>query len=353
MNHKKVILVVILFIGISFIVYSFANPLSEEESMGNGDTGIQEDGNSDPSIGGNDIIDNDIPNDNTPENPDDNEIPNEIPADKTDEKEENGSNNLVIQKPTVITPSTNNTQTKPTVTPDTTIPTLTVSNYSGTVGDNKAITSLYKVTYGRTGGNTTCKNGSTTITNVNQLKTQGTYQIVCTATGKNGKSISKTLHITVKPVINATAKGVKPVLTQYESGISDKVYRVEVPKVIQNKFDITVNGTIIEQEYLTSLETNRYFALDYLAYGKLTDEQLSKATFYVENVRITNPELGTTADGKTFVRINLGFMTGDVFKVKIDWGDGYGAYTYNVKYNINMITVNEIDKIFQQQVSEN
>jgi len=42
MNNKKIIFVILLFIGISFIVYSFANPLQEEQDLSQGNQGVSE-----------------------------------------------------------------------------------------------------------------------------------------------------------------------------------------------------------------------------------------------------------------------------------------------------------------------
>ena len=78
-----------------------------------------------------------------------------------------------------------------TVTKDNVTPTVTAkeeTNYI-TTNTNKAITDYYNISTGPAGGTTTCKVGSTTITNTNNLS-QGVNTVTCTTTGNNGKTSS-------------------------------------------------------------------------------------------------------------------------------------------------------------------
>ena len=69
------------------------------------------------------------------------------------------------------------------------------SNVTITVGDSYPVANLYTLSYSTSGGSVVCKNGSTTITNLNSLS-NGTHTITCTATGGNGKTSS--INISVK-----------------------------------------------------------------------------------------------------------------------------------------------------------
>ena len=80
---------------------------------------------------------------------------------------------------------------------DKTTPTLSLSGISSsfTKGTSKNLPT--DVTYGISGGSTTCKYNSTTITNTSSIPT-GSYTITCTATGNNGltTTISKSVTVT-------------------------------------------------------------------------------------------------------------------------------------------------------------
>ena len=80
-------------------------------------------------------------------------------------------------------------------------PTLSAksSNVTITVGDSYPVENLYNVSYSISGGSVVCKNGSTTISNLNSLPI-GNYTITCTATGGNGKSSSVNISVKVKNV---------------------------------------------------------------------------------------------------------------------------------------------------------
>ena len=84
---------------------------------------------------------------------------------------------------------------------DTTTPSITSSYTSTAYSTNEktsvAVSTLYTATFGGMGGSTTCKNGTTTITNLNQLAV-GSYTLTCTATGANGKTASVKPKVTIK-----------------------------------------------------------------------------------------------------------------------------------------------------------
>lgn len=71
------------------------------------------------------------------------------------------------------------------------------TSYTYTKGTNKAVTAFYTATYGISGGTTTCKVGTTTVTNVSTLA-PGTHSLVCTATSGAKKSAS----VTIKVIVN-------------------------------------------------------------------------------------------------------------------------------------------------------
>jgi len=84
---------------------------------------------------------------------------------------------------------------------DTTTPSITSSYTSTAYSVNEktsvAVSTLYKATFGGMGGSVTCKNGTTTVTNLNSLAV-GTYTLTCTATGGNGKTASVKPKVTIK-----------------------------------------------------------------------------------------------------------------------------------------------------------
>ncbi len=113
------------------------------------------------------------------------------------------TSNTASQTVTITTTDlAGNTATKSyTIKVDKNSPTLTAksSNVTITVGDSYPVENLYNVSYSISGGNVVCKNGSTTITNLNSL-TAGNYTITCTATGGNGKSSSVNISVKVKSI---------------------------------------------------------------------------------------------------------------------------------------------------------
>ena len=84
---------------------------------------------------------------------------------------------------------------------DTTTPSITSSYTSTAYSVNEktsvAVSTLYSATFGGMGGSVTCKNGTTTVTNLNSLAV-GTYTLTCTATGGNGKTASVKPKVTIK-----------------------------------------------------------------------------------------------------------------------------------------------------------
>ena len=84
---------------------------------------------------------------------------------------------------------------------DVTTPSITSSYTSTAYSVNEktsvAVSTLYSATFGGMGGSVTCKNGTTTITNLNSLAV-GTYTLTCTATGGNGKTASVKPKVTIK-----------------------------------------------------------------------------------------------------------------------------------------------------------
>jgi len=76
-------------------------------------------------------------------------------------------------------------------------PTLTrkVASYSTTKGTSYAVTNLYTVSYGASGGSVTCKVGSTTVTNLSTLAA-GSHTLSCTATSGAGK-VSEIITVSI------------------------------------------------------------------------------------------------------------------------------------------------------------
>ncbi len=373
MNNKKVILVIILFIGISFIVYSFANPLTEEENFnGNGaNTGISEGNNSGDNISDNDDdLDDDKDKDgeeNKDSEEDDNkdELENDNSSNQiVDNSSSNGSQNQI--KPStpkyyckvvggeyygkygyVVNPATYDKECAP----DTTIPTLTVNNYVGPVGDDRALSTLYTSTFGKTGGNTSCKYGNNTITNVNEFKTYGKYEVTCVATGKNGKSVNKTMTIQVKPEINMTAE-IGNFDGQYDRDsytYRDVTVKNNV-KVSQSGNVIYVTGTMLPQKTHPKYQSNQHLTLNYVGLEKYTEEQLKGLKVYIGSTQV-GAAVNVSASGKSYISIKRGFMEGDVFNVKIDWGDGNGLYSYEVHYDVKVLTIDEIEEAIDKQLA--
>lgn len=374
MNNKKVILVIILFIGISFIVYSFANPLTEEENLnGNGaNTGISEGNNT-----GNNISDDDNNQDDDLDKEDEeNKDSDEDEDDASNEEKNDDSSNQIVNGSS----NGSQTQTKPSTPkyyckvvggkyygkygyivnyatydkeciPDTTIPTLAVNNYVGPVGDNRALSTLYTSSFGKTGGNTSCKYGNTTITNVNEFKTYGKYEVVCTATGNNGKSVNKTMLVHVKPAVNMTAE-LGSFDGQYDS--ASYTYRgITVKnnvKVSQNGNVIYVTGTMLPQKTHPKYQSNQHLTLNYVGLENYTEEQLKSLEVYIGSTQV-GAAVNVSSSGKSYISIKRGFMEGDVFTVKIDWGDGNGLYSYEVHYDVKVLTIDEIEAAIDDQLA--
>ena len=79
-------------------------------------------------------------------------------------------------------------------------PTLTM--LSGTYDKNDT-NKIATATFGGTGGNVSCKNtsrGNNPVTTINNINALGPNTITCTATGTNGKSVTKTSTITLQHI---------------------------------------------------------------------------------------------------------------------------------------------------------
>lgn len=362
MNNKKVILVIILFIGISFIVYSFANPLTEEENLDgpNGNTGISEGNNG----GSSNIIDHD---NNLDDGKDDEEENKSQEEEKPEEENKPDEPAQIVQKPStpkyyckvvngkyygkngvIVNYATYDRE----CIPDTAVPTLTTNNYVGLVGDNKVLSTLYTSSFGKSGGNTSCKYGNGTITNVNEFKTYGKYEVVCTATGNNGKSVNKTMLVHVKPIINMTAElgnfdGQYDRASYTYRGITVK----NNVKVSQNGNVIYVTGTMLPQKTHPKYQSNQHLTLNYVGLENYTEEQLKSLEVYIGSTQV-GAAVNVSSSGKSYISIKRGFMEGDVFTVKIDWGDGNGLYSYEVHYDVKVLSIDEIEAAIDEQLAE-
>lgn len=394
MNNKKVILVIILFIGISFIVYSFANPLTEEENLnGNGmNTGISEGNNS----GNNSMVDDDhLDDDNLEENKEPEEENNNL-----DEAENDDSTNQIVQnkpsnnsqsqvKPKPTTPkyycrvvsgkyygSSGNTVNYANFVSqcDSSNPTFTLATtfdgpYAVKLGTSKKLSDFYNSpSFGVLGGSVTCKNGNSVITNLNEIKTAGVYTITCTATGGNGKSTSVSIPVRVKPLFNMTPTLGTFTRTNYIYGASvvpddakivlgdlnvkvsnGKAIVTNNLKVSQTGNKIYVTGSMLAQTKDVALNSNKYISLNYIGERQYTKEEISKAKFYINKLEY-HPTIGTATNGNSYVSFKRNFRKGDSFNVSIDWGDGNGRYDYEVHYDVDVFTIDEIISSIEEQL---
>lgn len=393
MNNKKVILVIILFIGISFIVYSFANPLTEEENWnGNGaNPGISEGNNT-----GNDIIDDDNNQDDDSDKEDE-ENKNSDEDDTSNEEENDDSSNQIAQdKPS----NGNQNQTKPTPPKyycqvvrenyygssgnivsyanfvsqcDPWAPSLKLTvnldgPYTVKIGTSKNLSDFYNSSFGMLGGSVTCKNGNSVITNLNQIKNSGTYTIVCTATGGNGKNTSVSIPVRIKPLSNITSTLGTFTRTNfiYDATVvpddakitigslgtkvgNGKVVVTNNLKVNQTGNEIYVTGSMLVQTKDPVLNSNKYITLNYIGERQYTKEEIDKAKFYI-NGQEYHPNVGIASNGNSYVSFKRNFRKGDSFTVGIDWGDGNGRYDYEVHYDADVFAIDEVIESIKEQL---
>ena len=288
--NKKVILVILLFIGISFIIYSFANPLtSEEENQLQNGGNIGDNINKNDDNANDDILNKDDIVGNDPADKDlDQNVDDEKDKNNSSNNNENGNNSSGITKPST------GSQNKPS-TGSQNKPSTGSQNKPSTGGQNKPSTG---------NGNSQGNNGSTTKP--------------------------------TKPAENAKVELVKPTV----DSINDVKNNI---KITQNGTKIYVTGTMVEQPFLDSLQSTQYITLNYVASKTYTDEQLNNASFYVGNIKLDNKNaISKKEDGKPYISVRRGFMEGDVFKVKINWGDGGDTYEYEVHYDVKVIAKSDI-----------
>lgn len=279
--NKKIIFVILLFIGVSFIVYSFANPLTSDDKKMKDDEQYNEN------------LDDD--NDSSFEDSD-----SDSEDDESDE---------------VTSEEDKEEESKPEENSDLTVANQNKQNTYGS-GQRYYVNSK-KPSAGSSGsasGQTPAQPTQPTPTPSNP--TNPTTPVIPPAP----KPTESTFSVNT-PVAEGT-DGTK----------------VNVSKT-GNK--ITLSGTMKEQPAIPGLNTGSYVTLRIVAPRSFTSSELSKMSVIKKeyNTVLTQAKdniIIGTVDGKPYFELLQEFMEGDIYTLVIDWGDGV-SMEYVIECNVKVI----------------
>lgn len=301
--NKKIIFVILLFIGVSFIVYSFANPLTSDDQK---------------------MKDDDQYNENLNDDDDDDtfeDLNGDIVDDDSDEKEDENSESDESQE---LTDSSNQDTTQVYGTGNSYYSSSRRPNNSGSSSGGSSIV------YPGTGGNgsSSGNNSSSGGSGFNPGNSGGG------STG--GSSGGNDNQGTVTPPQPLPTESVFQINTPVGDGTNGA--KVTISK---NGHRIVLSGTMMKQPMVNGVKTGSYVVLQIVAPRAFTDAELSKMSVFRKeyNSLLTQAQhkiIAGNTGGKPYFELTQEFMTGDAFTLVIDWGDGK-AIEYVVECNIKVI----------------
>jgi len=342
MNNKKIIFGILLFCAISFIAYTFANPLEKEDDEGKlvpGSNQIQNTGN-----------------DKDNNNDDDDQIDAPIKVDDpTDEDDPNGA--VVVNPSDTTQPGNTNTTTRPT---NPSRPSGSAGNNNGggnsSSGNNTPVVDVTDVTIGTPNntklalGNTvnlgvsvspsnaTNKNVTYTSSNQNVIKVDsngnvtavGSGTATITVTTSNG--INKTITITVlgNVVSKITAISTRPdntTITSAAQGNTSLALKGSVTKGTNHAVDVRI---YVPKEYNTDLLKNLKYNIMINEYGMGVHDNT-----YIGINRI----IGDISTGDAYVVFPLEFDDDVVegrdgsLKIAVDWLGCGSPIIYSIDFS--------------------
>lgn len=285
--NKKVIFVILLFIGISFIVYSFANPLNQENDL---DGNKYYDGN-------NDIMESKKDDDN-----DDIIDSDDILDEEKDETEEQPDDSSLIVDSSVVT--------------------------------NKPSSSYNKrpSTGGSTSGNTGGSNSGSTGGNGGSTENQPTPPVTPPPVTPVDPPVEPE-----KPTIDYSNITVEQPEKQPSDGTQNNI------QISQNGSQIVLSGRMAAQERKPEIGINSpsYIVLQIVAPKAYSDAELSKMNIKTNNGEVLTQEQNNilashTINGKPYFTLTQEFMTGKQYLLTVDWGNGV-PITYTIICNITVV----------------
>ncbi len=303
--NKKIIFVILLFIGISFIVYSFANPITNDDENNLAQSGISE---KDKSNYKDD--DNDLDNSDIVEKKDDDSLKDDDEK-KDDDNEENNvssstssTTNIVKTKPT----SSNQYKKPSTSTGSNTnrVPSSNVGNNTNTGNNNTS-----------SGGNTGNNGGNTS------------------GSGNNGGTINQPTQPDpikpepepepIKPVVETTVTSTNPNIT-VKSGNSKNELYLSGQLQAETYRDSSINDVF--EVYKISL---RFVPSDSSIVGKNVTYRFSKTMGLRGELKKASLNNDKSFNVDLIINANL-FNSSKSLIVYIDWNDENGetAYTINL-----------------------
>ena len=319
MNNKKIIFGILLFIAISFIAFTFANPQEEEEGTlipGNNSTNV-----------------------NNPNS-----------ANENDDKEEDNNDIVKIEDdnntpttPTVNTPPTNNTAANP-QRPNTSRPSTPSggSNSGSNNGGNSSVPVYHRV-------NVVVNNGTSNESSKNVL--HGSNETF-TITPNDYFSLTSA-EISGGCVLNGNTLSAVNVLADVTCTVTlnkEKIYSSISAKSLNANETVNVSknsdGTIVLTGTIAPYPNyNTIGAVDLVVTaGKILPEKYLKNLSVYSHTHqmnvisyndIINKDSAIAGQSKAYFEIQQLFHPGDIYEYTIDWGNGVKA-NYKVLFDIKI-----------------
>lgn len=349
MNNKKIIFGILLFFAISFIAYTFANPLDEEDGVltpGNNSNLTNSNNDGDANTNSNTTIDGPVKVDDNDKKDDENttNVTGTNNTNSTTNRTNSTANTNVTRPTTSIT--TNNNTTRPQGGQTSNTPSTPSTPSTPTTPDEPTPVKDPEYTI-----NVNVTNGSSNISSKVVKKgetaeftiTPNTGYMLYDTTVSGGCTLNKNV-LTIANVTDNVTCNVTLKLEPLYSTISIDNNSINVS---QNANTITFTGNIMELE-----EWAEYDQFDiaqsnikFTAPRIFTEEELKNLTITIGNKtygyeHIMNQSEAFAETSKAYFIVALKYQKGDSKSVTIDWGNGK-TITYTLIFNINVEKFNK------------
>lgn len=298
--NKKIIFVILLFIGISFIIYSFASPIEQEDNLLQNDDSISDKtGKSDNSD--DDVFSKNNKKDNNKDDSDKND------KDQSDDLDENQNEN---EKDSKI--STSNTSSQ-----NTNVVKKPNGSYNWKPGSGSSNSS---------GGGTTSGSGTPSV------DPSPIDPAPSNPTPSNPTPVDP-IPVDPTPVVHYATFSFVPPALEPTDGTKNEIF------MSQNGTKIVLSGTMIKQPSLPQVGGS-YITLKIVSEGEYTKEQLANASiiykyeYYEQTSKLDLSQ--NTINKNAYIDLTVPFVQGKTYSYVIDWGDGL-TVQYDVTFNINVI----------------
>lgn len=309
--NKKIIFVILLFIGISFIVYSFANPIASDDDNHLAQTGISE---NDKDNYYND--DDDLDNSDIVEKEDDDSLKDE--KEKKEDDDENEENNVSSS-----TSSTTNIVTTPTSSNQYRKPSTSIGNNINRVpSSNNGNNTNSSINTGNNGGNT----GNSGNNNGGSSNESGNQSGTTIQPSKPNPEPIVPDPKPIKPVVNTIVTSANPNITVKTGNSKNELY---LNGQLQTEMYRDANINDVFEVYKISLH---FVPSDSSIVGENVTYRFSKTMGLRGELKRASLNSDKSFDVDLIINANL-FNPSKSLIVNIDWNDENGETAYTINLN--------------------